>query len=434
MSGLEELPFLLFADPEGNIYEHPELRMSGFWAMEPAPLWPDDLIPMPEFSKLFYLPGCPAVGVDPKTAELVELKEVQIEGEELPCFAVAAFLEPGYVRTHLPAANYEAKTQILPTWAYGAVGFKDDKYWVAAFQIEYNPRWDPRNYDDRELIEAIKAYPYSSPLVQHLSRCAVDHHCFAAKNLFLVRWEAPLPVSRVCNASCLGCLSLQSDHLCMPSHHLIEFTPSVDEIVTIATHHLESADKAIVSFGQGCEGEPLTQWRLIKEAIAKIRAKTKRGTINLNTNGSIPEKVVEIGKAGLDSVRISLNSARAEFYHAYYRPKGYGYYDVVESIRRCRDMGLYTMVNYLVFPGISDREAEVEALLKLIKDTGVNFIHFKNLNIDPKLYLDKMPSDDSPIIGLKGVVEVLGQEAPDVELGYFNKPVGDKKRPLPSIE
>ena len=421
----EQLPFLLFADPKGNIYEHPELRMAGFWALEPAPLGPEDLIPMPEFSKLFYLPGCPPIGLDPKSGEMVELREVEIEGEEVACFAVSAFLEPGYVRTHLPAANYGGKGRILPTWAYGAVGFKDEQYWVAGFQIEYNPRWDPRNYDDRELVEAMEVYPYSGPLVEHLSRCAVDHHCFAAKNLFLVRWEAPLPVSRTCNASCLGCLSLQPDSLCMPSHHLIEFTPSVDEIVTISTHHLKSAQRAIVSFGQGCEGEPLTQWRLIKRAIEEIRARTLRGTINLNTNGSMPQRVVEIAKAGLDSIRISLNSAREEFYHAYYRPKGYGFRDVVESVKRSRETGLYTMINYLVFPGVTDREAEIEALLGLVKETGVNFIHFKNLNIDPMLYLDQMPPDDSPMLGLRGAVELLRQEAPHVELGYFNQPVAN---------
>jgi len=81
------------------------------------------------------------------------------------------------------------------------------------------------------------------------------------------------------------------------------------------------------------------------------------------------------------------------------------------------------MVNYLVFPGITDQEAEIEALKELIQKTGVNFIHLKNLNIDPQLYLKEMPAPKSKGIGMKQMVKILKEEFPDVELGYFNQPV-----------
>ena len=42
---------------------------------------------------------------------------------------------------------------------------------------------------------------------------------------------------------------------------------------------------------------------------------------------------------GLDSIRISLNSARPDFYRAYYRPRGYDFEDVVASIALARAMG-----------------------------------------------------------------------------------------------
>jgi pyruvate-formate lyase-activating enzyme len=86
-------------------------------------------------------------------------------------------------------------------------------------------------------------------------------------------------------------------------------------------------------------------------------------------------------------------------------------------------MGLYTMINYLVFPGVTDQEEEIEALLALIKKTGVNFLHVKNLNIDPQLYLDRMPKADSLAFGMKRMVDILEKECPDLELGYFNQPV-----------
>lgn len=417
---------MLYADSKGRIYDHPYFRMAGFSGSSPADLKPEDLIPLPEFGKLFFIPECPPIGLDPSTGELEIVSEIEVDGVISKCYAVAAFLEPGFVRTHLPAVDYSPKSYTLPMWAYTAVGFKNERYWATGFRIEYNHKWDPRNYDDRKLIPALEEFKRDRPggrLVEHLINCATMNHCFAAKNLFLKRWEAPLPISQTCNAACLGCLSLQPDISCDASHQRISFKPSREEIVALAVEHLDCAPEAIVSFGQGCEGEPLTEYRLIADSIKEIRRQTAAGTINLNTNGSWPERIRRIGESGLDSIRISLNSAQPELYRAYYRPRGYDFKDVVASITLSKEMGLYTMVNYLVFPGITDQEAEIEALKELIQKTGVNFIHLKNLNIDPQLYLKEMPAPKSKGIGMKQMVKILKEEFPDVELGYFNQPV-----------
>jgi pyruvate-formate lyase-activating enzyme len=419
------LPYMLYADSGGNVYEHPCYRMMGFSGDAQAIPEEEDLMPMPEFSKLFYIPGCPPIGLDPATGRSKVIKRIKVGKGYQRCFAVAAFMEPGIVRSHLPAVDYSPKDYILPMWGYTAVGFRDDGYHVAAFRIEYNHKWDPRNYDDRELVPAIKRFQKKEggELTEHLLNCAVNNHCFAAKNLFLRRWEAPLPVSRTCNAHCLGCISLQPEDKCTSSHQRIAFKPDLSEIVSLAVNHLEQAPEAIASFGQGCEGEPLTEYRLIADSIREIRKKTEKGTINLNTNGSWPERVREVAEAGLDSIRISLNSARREFYMAYYRPGNYDFDDVVSSIAIARGHGLYTMLNYLVFPGITDQEDEIDALKGLIKRTGVNFIHLKNLNIDPSMYLKTMPVTGSKAVGMKRMTEIIQDAFPDVKLGYFNQPV-----------
>ena len=118
-----------------------------------------------------------------------------------------------------------------------------------------------------------------------------------------------------------------------------------------------------------------------------------------------------------------MNSARPEFYRAYYRPKNYDFEDVVASISLSRKMGLYTMINYLVFPGITDQEEEIEALMGLIQKTRVNFIHMKNLDIDPQLYLENMPTVSSPCMGMRRMTAMLKEELPNIKLGYFNQPV-----------
>ena len=87
--------------------------------------------------------------------------------------------------------------------------------------------------------------------------------------------------------------------------------------------HLQRAKRAIVSFGQGCEGEPLLQAETIAQAIRLIRSHTDRGTINLNSNASLPEAVERLISAGLDSIRVSLNSARRKCTNAITGPRDF---------------------------------------------------------------------------------------------------------------
>ena len=423
---LFSLPSMLYADKEGRIFEHDFYRMAGFYGNSPYPLDESCLVPLPEFSKLFFLPDCPPVGLNPESGQWETVFTAPFDRGEKECFAVAAFMEPGWVRVHLPAAVYKAKKYTLPMWAYTAVGCDDNGYIASAFRVEYNHRWDPNNFDDKKLIRAIKKYRKNiadGALTSHLGTCAVDNHCFAAKNLFLERWEMPVPVSVRCNARCLGCISLQTEKGCKPSHQRISFRPDPSEIITMALHHIKHAEDPIISFGQGCEGEPLTEYELIGECISSIRKKTSGGTINLNTNGSNPEQIKFLIDSGLDSIRISMSSARPDFYNAYHRPISFSFDDVRESVKTAANSGIYTMLNYLVFPGVTDCEPEFSALSGLIDHTGLNFIHLKNLCIDPDFYLVSMPGDNSLPFGMNILADRIKERFPDLELGYFNKAI-----------
>jgi pyruvate-formate lyase-activating enzyme len=256
-------------------------------------------------------------------------------------------------------------------------------------------------------------------LLQQLSRCALEYHCFAAKNVFFQRWECPLPTSPSCNANCLGCISLQPSECCPASQERIPFVPSVDEVLGVALLHLEKAEDAIVSFGQGCEGEPLMQWRLLERSILELREKTDRGTINLNTNGSFPQRVERLCEAGLDSIRVTLNSPHPKFYRRYHQPRRYTLEKVIDSLTLAKEKGLYTSINLLVLPGFSDREKEVEGWVELVRNTRLDLIQMRNLNIDPDFYLKEMGKGQG--MGISRMIEVLKAEVPSLQFGYFNR-------------
>jgi pyruvate-formate lyase-activating enzyme len=384
-----------------------------------------ELIPLPEDSRIFTIPGTPPVAWDGRKRAFVTVDSVREGRRDIRVQAVSAFMAPGYVRTLLPACDYTRKKVHLPLWSYTAVGWDEEseRFVVAASRVDTNENWLPRNYDDRKLDPLVRRMLADFPdnrLLEQLARCAVDYHCFAAKNLFFRRWEAPLPVSPACNSRCLGCISLQPSDCCPSNHERIKFVPAPEEIVELALPHLEEASEPIVSYGQGCEGDPIMQAETVAEATRLLKAATSRGTVNFNSNGSFPDRVRMLCDAGMDSMRFSMNSVQEGYYNRYYRPVGYAFKDVIDSVKIAKERGLFTMVNYLVSPGLSDSEAEVEALLRFIADTGVDMVQMRNLSIDPDFYNGRMGITGRGI-GMCRMMTRVKKEFPRIQYGYFNR-------------
>ncbi len=417
---------LLFADKDGTIYDHPELIMMARSADKLLVLPEDEFIPLPKGCKFFTMPNRIPVGFDNLTKEIVALDNIDISlGIKNPQ-PVSAFLPPGYVRTYLPGYFLsEDNPQILPLWAYCAVGMKDEEFVVPAFQVDSLDYWDPDRFDDLELVPMVEKKVSSMPnnrLVKHLANCAMEYHCFAAKNYFLCRGEAPVPIAPSCNAACVGCLSLQEEELCLPSHNRIAFVPTPNEIAEIIIDHFNSVPDGIASFGQGCEGDPILYSSVIVTAIKKVRNYTNNGTLNINTNASLPEAVSSLADAGMDSIRISLNSAIEDKYMSYYRPKNYKFSDVISALEIASKKGLFVSINLLVFPGIIDVPEELARLSDIVNKYGVDLIQTRNLNIDPELYLKYVDIPTEEPIGVKRFFHLLTENCPHLKLGYFNQP------------
>jgi pyruvate-formate lyase-activating enzyme len=416
-------PVMLFADRNGNISEFSELEMAGMSCGRFFRPRLEDLIPLPEGSELFTLPGRLPVGWDKITGEPALLAENPFkEGEDIQ--AVAAFMAPAH--TSILTSSYQTRdgSPTLPLFAYTAVGWHQDKFWVAGFRSDPDKRQDADQYRQADVERAtrkkLKEYK-DNRLIQHLGKCCLTYGCPAARNYFLGRWEAPLPTSPTCNARCLGCISLQQSGCCPSTQDRISFVPSAGEISQLAVAHLESSDKPIVSFGQGCEGEPLLQAGVIEEAIRRIRNSTSRGTINLNSNASLPTSVKRLAQAGLTSIRVSLNSAQEIFYSRYYRPKNYQFCDVLQSIDIMKQDNRFVSLNYFILPGLTDSNAEFDALCRLLATHKPDFIQLRNLNMDPEWYLGSLgfQSTDEPL-GIRRWLEMVKTEFPALKFGYFN--------------
>ncbi len=415
------MPTPLYADARGRVRDLPGHAPLGLSGGDFVPMLERDLVPLPAGSQLFVIrKGIVVAGRGGGQAYLEKF-----EGKRI--YPVAAFMPAGYTRTLLPAYVEKTEKPLLPLWSYTAVAWHRGRICGAAVRVAKNPKADPELHSpelDKQLIKLVKQRLKTSPgnrLLRQLARCALEYHCFAAKNVFHRRWELPLPTAPACNSRCLGCLSLQEGECCA-SQERIDFVPGPQEIAEIAIPHMERAPTPIASFGQGCEGEPLLQYRTIGKAIGLIRQQTGRGTVNLNTNGYSPKRIRFLARAGLQAVRISLNSSLKTCYDAYYRPVRYRYADVLKSIRTARDEGLYVNVNLLVFPGYTDREQEAEGLVRLFRKTGVDVVQMRNLSIDPWWYMRKIPRPKGAALGIRGLIGIFKSEMPGMRVDYFNTP------------
>jgi len=418
------MPSLVYADSEGRIYDLPGLKMAGRSGRVLHPVDLKDLIPLPQGSELFVLPDRLPVGWDQDRDDMVVLDKDPVNAKG-NVSAVAAFMAPAYTQTAL-AAFYRSSLDIpiLPLFTYTAVGWWKGRFWAAGFRSDLDTRQDFCNFRPQEVRKktiAMLKKKKENRLIQHLGKCSLTYGCPAAKNLFLGRWEAPLPTSPVCNAACLGCISLQSEGIPPASQDRITFIPTTEEVADVAVPHLKRAKRPVVSFGQGCEGEPLLQAKLLERSIIKIREETNKGTINLNTNASLPGKVENLIYAGLDSMRISINSTREKYYHVYFRPKRYDQTDVLASWRIMKKAGGFVSLNLFVLPGLTDEMAEIDRLSDLIEELGLDLIQLRNHNIDPDWYLDGIDYKyTGHRTGIKGMITILKKRFPQLRFGYFN--------------
>ncbi len=413
-------PFLLYSDGEGNIYEDETLYAVGRAGWDAFPVESDQWIELPQGGNLYELPGRRGIGIDVETGEMRLCEKG---------WAVAAFIPPAYTGLFIAAYETMPDAPTLPLFCYTAVGWINDKNYVPAVRIEKDIRQEAAGFDDTKVKEGtnhlLQAYP-ENRLVKHLmENCCMTYHCPAARNFSLGRWECPVPTSPACNANCIGCISFQpEEETIVSTQDRLTFKPMAEEIVEFTVPHLMNAPFPIISFGQGCEGEPLLMWETIKESIIEIRKHTNRGSININTNGSKPAAVDALCKAGLNSMRVSTNSAQKHIYEAYYRPNNYAFEDIIESLKVMRSYGGWTSINYFVFPGITDSEAEYEALRKLIADTNLNMIQWRNFNIDPDWYMGKIGmTDTGEMLGVKQMMDLIQEEFPNLKFGYFNPPM-----------
>jgi len=401
------------ARSDGSLDVLPGVRPAARSGARLLPLRAEDAIPLPDTATVAHLPGRRALAFA-RSGEPVTLGE-----DALP---VAAVLPVGHLRTLLPASEPQKGAPRLPLFGYTALAEHRGELVVAALRTDTLDWWEPARFRRPDLPAAVEAARRALPgnrIVEQLSVCALEHNCYTAQNTFYRRYEAALPASPACNADCLGCISLQPQDVPTPQPRM-RYAPTAEELASLADYHLGGEDAHIVSFGQGCEGEPLTRDDTLAEATAQIHAMHPGATIHVNTNGSSPRALQRLIDAGCTSVRISAISFTDAVFRAYYRPVGYSLEDVLECGRIMRAAGGQVCLNLLTFPGVTDAPEELDRTLAACREMGVMQVQWRSLNVDHDWLVRLLP-EMQPGLGMRAALDRFRLELPSVRHGNFTR-------------
>ncbi len=406
----------LYANEKGELLDYPGKGMLGQTGQKWVIPEDNEMIPLPKGASLVTVPGKIPAAIN-SAGRLICLEKGPIIGQKV--YAVAALLPQGFTRTLLPAC-VSKNHQEIPLLGYAAVGLKNGKVYVAAVKTDVYKNWHPVNYNTSTLPSKIekmlKKYP-KNRILKQLARCSLEYNCYTAQNIFYCRWEGGIPTMKECNAGCIACISESHYEVDSPQNR-INFKPDIKEITELMLNHLLNARQAIISFGQGCEGEPSLNAKDLSQAIVTVRETTAKGTINMNTNAGYTKGIKLMCDAGLDAIRVTMFSCIEGKYNFYHRPKDYRLDNVKRSIVYAKEQGLQVSINLLTLPGFTDREEEIEHLIDFVISNQIDMIQLRNLNIDPE-YLKPVLEDKAKAVGIPHFINLLKKELPGVIIGSY---------------
>ena len=91
------------------------------------------------------------------------------------------------------------------------------------------------------------------------------------------------------------------------------------------------------------------------------------------------------------------------------------------SLKIAAQHGVYTYLNLLFYPGLNDKEGEIESLIDLVNECEVKAIQVRNLNIDPEMMSEMVNLAQGESLGVPAFLEILKEELPQVAIGNYTK-------------
>ena len=163
MAVLQQSPYVLYSNGNGDIFEDVSLYAVGRTGWDAVAVPVEDWIALPDGGSLYELPGRRGIGIDTQTGEMRLCEKG---------WAVAAFIPPAHTGLYLAAYETQPDAPVLPLFCYTAAAWLNDQFYVPAVRIEQDIRQECSGYDDTLIHKGVdtllQAYPHNR-LVKHLA-------------------------------------------------------------------------------------------------------------------------------------------------------------------------------------------------------------------------------------------------------------------------
>ncbi len=418
---------LLLASEQGEFFEHPNLEPLPPRAGErlPAELGGPDLFKAsPSGSERVALHGYRPVGWDPERQCRVQLTTIERKGQEREVWAVGAALPPDWLCLRVPSGGAEPGHPDTHLSAFCEVASREGAFLVAASNLLPLSWGDAPAYDTPDLLSCVQRRLAATPgnrVLRRLAHCALEQACRMAQNFFYRRGEVFLPVLGGCAAGRRRCSAFHRPQNGGSVNDSSNATSRVEDLVDVGAEHLRQVRGGTVTFGLGAGGDQHLLYERIKRSILMLRAHAPDARLNLDTQAGLPSSIGRLFTAGLSSVRIGLNSAVRDHYERCYGSSGATFENLRGTLGVASGKGARIFLGLEVIPGFSDRPSELEALLGLIAEFGVEGIQLRTQS-GPQEGPSVAVFGEQAALGIGELVQQLRSRAPGLWLGTGDLP------------
>lgn len=375
------IPNLLFADKNGNIYDHPKLKMCCRTNNFNIVPYESELEELPKFSKIKFIEGAKPLGYDQETAKIVEF-----DGG----FPIYTTPSKGYLRVSLPAFKKNEKT-ILTNEAHTPIGFMDEKFYFSAIKVDIQTSDINQTKSFKDIF---MGYRGNNSLICH----------FAKMSKAIYR--------DIENLTPLG------NELILDTFYLEN--NSANELTEMINFLNDNQKDLVITFSN------LTQEKVISkicDCLKQIK-KDDNLTINIEPYQINLETIKSILSSDIDLITLNISSLNNSFAHSMlgFHQEYETYFKYAQKlIDASKIYGFEIILNLSVLPGFTDIKPNVESLIDFLSTYNINFMKLSNMAIYGDIFFKSDKILEEEILGIINMLKEIRKKCKTLQFGAFTR-------------
>lgn len=379
------IPSLLFADKNGNIYDHPTLKMTGKTNSFDIVPYETELTELPKNHKIKFLEGAVPLGYDQERAKIVEF-----EGG----FPVYITPPKGYLRVLMPSFK-ALNNNILQPDEYTAVGFMEDTFYFPGIKADLLT--EDISEKNGTFKDKIVKYEYANnKLVNYLIK-------MSKKTFGEIETLTPF-----------------GNEIIFDFRYFRETTPS--EVYELLNIYSKEQKFPVVTFKNIALSDNI--FEIFVDSL-KLTSKLDSLTINIQ-NPIVPsnqmKKILEYPPHSITIPFISslnsLISSKISDTIGLMKNHNESIQKLIELFQR---YGTNVFLDLLILPGFTDTERNIQNLVDFLNTYRINSLKLSNMKINANKIFEGVESLKEELLGIRTMLKTLKKGCKELKFSVFGR-------------